>query len=319
MNRLTVLGALLVVLLLPTHAVAQTPSSPWTVTVNTDKMTDNKVLTASILAANGEHPSLKYELALSCDGSSVNVTLTTFNGTQPRPIPWNVTRTASGGRVHTYETDPIIVRDSVTKSFRYRIDGGAVGSGEVVQQHTNGGRISSAALLFDAPISGPTMVKLSTLVGHPQEEVQHLFEASGEGYLPERQYTNAGRPISMRPGFRDESYCKSAGAPYTAVNGNIVPGVDCGPKDSPWVFYNVNRSSLGSVYKLVLTWRDGKLESVTPEGFDLRVESKPLPRTLPQTRLLIADVFSDETVEFPFNNLTATQRSTMQSMCFPEK
>jgi TonB family protein len=36
---------------------------------------------------------------------------------------------------------------------------------------------------------------------------------------------------------------------------------------------------------------------------------------LPTTRLLIADVFPDETVEFPFSTLTSDDRSTMGKMC----
>lgn len=215
MNRLTTLGVLLVTLLLPTHAVAQT----WTVRTTTDKLTDKKVLTATIRGATTEHPTLNYELTLKCDaGRSVNVTISTFDGAKPRPIPWNVTRTASGGQVHTYSTDPVIVRESVTQSVRYRIDSGAVANGTLVQSHANAGTLSSDIFNTDT------------------------------------RRINSNGALS---GAQEQFLARLQGA----LAGNVA----------------------------VLT--------------------------MPTARLIIADLFPGETVEFSFNTLTADQRGAMQNGC----
>jgi hypothetical protein len=39
----------------------------------------------------------------------------------------------------------------------------------------------------------------------------------------------------------------------------------------------------------------------------------------PLARVVIADVFPDEAIEFPFETLTADQRTAMQTMCFPRR
>lgn len=45
--------------------------------------------------------------------------------------------------------------------------------------------------------------------------------------------------------------------------------------------------------------------------------SRILPDALPSKRLLVADIFPDETVEFSFTALTQGERDAIQKMCFP--
>jgi hypothetical protein len=70
-----------------------------------------------------------------------------------------------------------------------------------------------------------------------------------------------------------------------------------------------------------------KVENVaSPASDSASTGTSPAPQlqtsvahpTLPVSRLVVADIFPDETVEFPFNSLTADQRSTLQTMCFSQ-
>lgn len=75
-------------------ATEQGMTKPWDFTVDQDKFTHKKVLTARATVASSETPSHIYRLTFECDGDSREITLGTFDTTDaanvmmvPRPLP----------------------------------------------------------------------------------------------------------------------------------------------------------------------------------------------------------------------------------------
>jgi hypothetical protein len=281
MNRLTAIGVLWVALLLQTtRSVAQTTTPEmmkiWNMTLDTDKLTDKKMLTSIATVRVSDASPFFYQFTMKCDGLLQSINISTFEGSSnPRPIPWQatVTQTQSGGQVHTFSADPVIVREhaTVTKPFRYRIDSDNINGDTLIQRYGNAGQTTS---MFTGPINDLVTVKMATLIGHSQAEVQKLLD-SGISSLrnPVKKLSTQTWQASFEVGIQERTF--------------------------------------------VLTWRDdATLASVSPDDAVMTARTVVIPQ-LPKTRLLIADVFPGETVEFSFSVLTTEARSALQKMCFP--
>ena len=204
MNRLTTLGVLLVALLTgggcgstktdpgtppkatpvqttaaslsptpaPMPVATESPSTPWTVTTDTDKLTDKKLLTAATTSTGGD-ASQVYELTVKCDGASEpEVTVATFDRTNTtagerlgRGIPW--THFASGAT-------------SWVASFRYRIDSGTVGGGMLWQTYNNAG---STTAVFRPPLTSAQVV--AQWEGTAAQRAESQAEVKSQSTLPQ--------------------------------------------------------------------------------------------------------------------------------------
>src|SRR5689334_19679580 len=67
----------------------------WSMKLDTDRLTDAKVFTATATARADDNPAHLYQLTLTCDGQPRAVSLATFDTTgapagmmAPRPIAW---------------------------------------------------------------------------------------------------------------------------------------------------------------------------------------------------------------------------------------
>jgi len=163
MNRLRFSTVLCLCVVAATAVMAQQPTAAdremmktWGMTLNVDKLTDQKVFTATATAHVSGPSSPSYQLILRCVvGKDRDVSLATFDDAdEPRVIPF-VTDIEETGAAH-YEAGiriPQIVV-SISRAIRYRMDSRPAERAQLVspEEYSNVGRIvlgySAGANLF---------------------------------------------------------------------------------------------------------------------------------------------------------------------------
>ncbi len=244
MKRFGVLLALGVGLTIGAHRViAQQPTpadlemmKSWSMKMDTDRLTDAKVFTATATAHADDNPAHLYQLILTCDGQPRALSLATFDTTgapagmmAPRPIEWQSRVITTGGdviaRAGNTNGPPTkfapVIQNEVTEpnAIRFRFDSVAAAISRIERTSDNTGSLSFLDIF--APNS-------------PRIDSSGVVTAEQERAL-------------------------------------------------------------------------GRLQALT--------SGDGITRTLPKIRLLIADVFPSETVEFNFSTLTPDARSALQKMC----
>ena len=114
-----------------------TEPAPWTLDVQTDKLTDRKTLTATASVRLAPGSPFVYQLALKCDGTQRQVTMATFDSTYAPSVPM-------APRAIPFKFDTLLPgtgKPTTFAAFRSRIDDGKVGDYELIPVSANVGQV----------------------------------------------------------------------------------------------------------------------------------------------------------------------------------
>ena len=246
---------------------AQVPASPWSLKSETDKLTDKNTLIAAVTARVSDTSSPAYQLEFKCDGQHSAVTLAAFDSAgQPRPIGWDSYYKIESifGSFGTRFIPLNSARDSsggvLTSAvgFSHRIDNLPAQSSILEKDRYVNAGVSAGVFVPIRQKDVPVTDIPKWLSGKTPQEVQTLF----------------GKP----------------------TRGDGTEG-----QQSTWYYRDINgglHSEVGVVHATI-EFADGVVSRVAVESaVDMIVVAVDIPPSLPDSRLVVADLFPDETVSF---------------------
>jgi len=151
------------------------------------------------------------------------------------------------------------------------------------------------------------------------------FEDVGLGVLPRMLPLETRVTGDSIVQYKEFSFRHDSGA---AQRGMLVGGHGQDANTAAWneltVTFRVESARIDSWNTTVAEARAGKvayIDAHTGAGRSTSwaslLQLRPHVLTMPSARLVVADVFPNETVEFSFSTLTATERGAVESACFP--
>lgn len=242
---------------------------PWTFDVQTDKMTDQRTLTAISTVRLAPGSPYIYRLTLRCDGREGTATVGawTTKGAPAgqmlaRPIPFEVKNVTAFANRANYAS---------VRQVRYRQDGKDV-SGFLLEptESENIGAVELGAIALDNDRVIYTTDLGKTVKGMTREQAVAFF------------------------------------GPASSETGTQL------------VYEDVARGTTDGPIRVTLLLEAGKVTDATVR-WHLPMLTIRTPRDLPATRWLLADVFPEEVVEFPFSVLSSDERRAILKMCFPSQ
>jgi hypothetical protein len=153
-----------------------------------------------------------------------------------------------------------------------------------------------------------------------------MFEDQGFGVLAPRMLPFETRVTGDSMGeYKKFSFRHDSGAVQSGMlMGREGPDANTAAWDELTVTFRVESARIASWNTTVANARAGKVAYVDAHTGAGRSTSwadllllRPHVLTMPLTRLVVADVFPNETVEFSFSTLTSTERGVIESACFP--